>query len=181
MIANNVVLPAPFGPINAMMWPSRAVNETSFTANRPPKRCDMRSTAKSGLPMAGLRKRRRAHHSAPQLRKPTDQAAWRKPDDQHQDTTIHDQIDTGRIAAGHHLCALAQPSHHQCAKEWTDHRTGAADDRRQQSFDRNPGAVSEPGIDEQKILDVETSRGCRDRPRYRHRCNLDRNRVDTER
>ena len=38
MQLNMVVLPAPFGPITAVISRSRAAKETSFTAMRPPKR-----------------------------------------------------------------------------------------------------------------------------------------------
>src|SRR6516164_8005592 len=49
MQLNTVVLPAPFGPISAVISPRRAANEKSLTATRPPKRmlrCSTRSTAR---------------------------------------------------------------------------------------------------------------------------------------
>jgi hypothetical protein len=48
MQLNTVVLPAPFGPISAVMAPRAAVNERSFTATRPPKRIVRCSTASNG-------------------------------------------------------------------------------------------------------------------------------------
>jgi hypothetical protein len=48
MQLNTVVLPAPFGPISAVISPWFAVNETSFTAVRPPNRmvrCSTRNSA----------------------------------------------------------------------------------------------------------------------------------------
>ncbi len=38
MQLNSVVLPAPFGPISAVISPARAVKLKSLTATRPPKR-----------------------------------------------------------------------------------------------------------------------------------------------
>src|SRR5215472_9964180 len=116
MSANSVVLPAPFGPISPVMRPSGAVSDTPFTANKPPKRRDTRSTAKSGSVMPGLRKCGGTHPSVAPLRKPADQPAWREPDNQHQCAPIDDQIEPGRVAAGDRLCALAEPAHDQCAE-----------------------------------------------------------------
>src|ERR1700730_1300694 len=48
MIENSVVLPAPFGPISAVMRPVSAVNDALSTASRPPKRFDTLSTWSSG-------------------------------------------------------------------------------------------------------------------------------------
>jgi hypothetical protein len=42
--ANSVVLPAPFGPISAVMRPVSAVNDALSTASNPPKRFDTFST-----------------------------------------------------------------------------------------------------------------------------------------
>src|SRR5450755_4978878 len=46
--ANNVVLPAPLGPITAVMLPLATVSDASRTASSPPNRLDMPSTAKIG-------------------------------------------------------------------------------------------------------------------------------------
>src|SRR6185437_9066946 len=173
MSANNVVLPAPFGPISAVMRPCCAVSDTSFTARRPPKRRDTRSTCKSGSAMAGLWQWRRTLPAAAQLRKPADQPARREGDDQHQHATIDHEIDAGRLAAGHHPRAFAEPAHDQGAKKRPEHGVYAADDRRQQRLDRDPGAVGKPGIDEQKILDVEAAGRRGDRTGYHHRGKLD--------
>src|SRR5437763_4358322 len=48
MQLKTVVLPAPFGPINAVMSPRRTSNETSSTAVRPPKRMVKCSIVSSG-------------------------------------------------------------------------------------------------------------------------------------
>src|SRR6516164_7355780 len=44
MQLNTVVLPAPFGPMRAVISPRRALNESSLIASRPPKRMVNRST-----------------------------------------------------------------------------------------------------------------------------------------
>ena len=55
MIANSVVLPAPFGPISAVMRPASAVNDALSTASRPPKRLETFSTRSRGSATAALR------------------------------------------------------------------------------------------------------------------------------
>src|SRR5690348_11819437 len=181
MSANNVVLPAPLGPISAVMRPCGALSDTSLTASRPPKRRETRSTRNSGSAMAGLRQRRRTHRAMAPLRKPADQPARRKPDDQHQDAAVNHEVEAGRVAAGHQLRALTQATHQQRADQRTEHRADAADDRRQQRLDRDPGAVGQTGIDEEKILDVETAGRRGDRPGYHHCDELDRRRIHTKR
>jgi len=51
---NSVVLPAPLGPISAVMRPRGAVSDTPLTASRPPKRRDTLCTASRDSAMAGL-------------------------------------------------------------------------------------------------------------------------------
>ena len=72
MRENSVVLPAPLGPISAVMRPSGAASEAALTASRPPKRRETRSTTRSGSAMAGLHDRgcRRGATAFAQLRKP---------------------------------------------------------------------------------------------------------------
>src|SRR6266581_5218775 len=53
MQLNTVVLPAPFGPIKAVMSPRPAVNDRSLTARRPPKRMVRWSTRNNGDERAG--------------------------------------------------------------------------------------------------------------------------------
>ena len=55
MIANRVVLPAPFGPISAVMRPAAAANDALSTASRPPKRLETFSTRSRGSATAALR------------------------------------------------------------------------------------------------------------------------------
>src|SRR5215471_8256091 len=54
MIENSVVLPAPFGPISAVISPVCAVSEARSSASKPPKRLDTPSTRSSGSAMAAL-------------------------------------------------------------------------------------------------------------------------------
>ena len=54
MIENNVVLPAPFGPINAVIWPAATRNDAPSTASKPPKRFETFSTLRSASAIAVL-------------------------------------------------------------------------------------------------------------------------------
>src|SRR5262245_32501394 len=58
MMENSVVLPAPLGPISAVIRPASAASEASSTASRPPKRLHTRSTRSSGSTMGPLQHRR---------------------------------------------------------------------------------------------------------------------------
>src|SRR5512135_1870676 len=107
MMEKSVVLPAPLGPISAVIRPSAAVSDAAFTANRPPKRRVTRSTTRRGSAMAPLLDGRggwrgTARQPFAHLRKPADQAARCKPDDQHKHRAIDNQIKAGDIA-GHEL------------------------------------------------------------------------------
>src|SRR5207249_4036894 len=63
MMENSVVLPAPLGPISAVIRPASTASEALSTARRPPKRLNTRSTRSSGSAMGALQDRR------PQTRK----------------------------------------------------------------------------------------------------------------
>src|SRR6266849_6779783 len=52
MQLNTVVLPAPFGPIRAVISPRPAVNEKSLMATMPPKRMLRCSTRSTGTALA---------------------------------------------------------------------------------------------------------------------------------
>src|SRR6185295_310285 len=54
MQLNTVVLPAPFGPISAVMAPRAAEKERSSTATSPPKRMDRCSTRSTGAALGAL-------------------------------------------------------------------------------------------------------------------------------
>src|SRR5207244_2206550 len=53
MQLNTVVLPAPLGPIRAVISPRCALNERSWIATSPPKRMLKRSTRSTGAAAAG--------------------------------------------------------------------------------------------------------------------------------
>ena len=107
------------------------------------------------------------------LREPADQAARRKPDDQHEHRAINNEIEAGGVA-GQKLRGLAQRLDDKGTEQRTEHGADAADDRRQQRLDRDPGAVGNPGIDEEKILRVEASGGGGDGGRNNHGRQFDR-------
>ena len=98
MIANSVVLPAPFGPISAVMRPSSAANEARSTASSPPKRLAMTfSHRSSGLSHGALRcfvARSAAAHAA---REDTRDAARRERHDQHQHAAVDHEVEPGRV------------------------------------------------------------------------------------
>src|SRR2546430_7375495 len=133
---NSVVLPAPFGPISAVMRPVSAVNDALSTASRPPKRMETFSTCSSGSATAALHGCRVAGlleyavHAGDQ----SDDAARRKGHHEHEYATINDEVETRRVA-GHELGEFAQNLDHQRAEQRSEHRAGAADDRRQQRLD----------------------------------------------
>src|SRR6476620_9856102 len=151
MIENRVVLPAPFGPIRAVMRPGKAVNEASFTASRPPNRLETLSTWSKASATARLRCLCFSEDPAMQAGEDANDASRRKGDDEDQHAAINDEIETRR-AAGHELGQFAERLDHQCAEQRTEHRPDAADDRRKQRLDRNPRAIGDTGIDEQIIL-----------------------------
>src|SRR5689334_10177654 len=106
MIENNVVLPAPFGPISAVIRPGGAVSDAPSTAFNPPNQQLTRSTASSGSAikstMAHLLDRRwrrpaPAQKLAP-IHDPPDQPAWHYPDHQHENSAVNDEIEARRIA-----------------------------------------------------------------------------------
>src|SRR5215510_4512187 len=145
-MANSVVLPAPFGPISAVMRPASAVNDAPSTASRPPKRFDTASTRRSGSAMGTLR----CDDPRPRPAQAGEQAgyaAWRERHHQDQHGAVDDEIEAGRIA-GDELGHLAQRLDHQRAQQWTDRGADAADDGGKQRLDRDPRPVRDTGIDE---------------------------------
>src|SRR5215211_2812518 len=181
MIENSVVLPAPFGPISAVMRPASAVSDASLTASTPPKRLRTCSTRSSGSAMRPPRNRRaQACPAHPQVRQHADDAARGERHDQDQHAAIDDEIEPRRIA-GDELRQLAQRLDHQGAEQRPEHRSDAADDRRQQGFDRNPRSVGDTGIDEQEILRIEGPTGGRHGGRNRDGGELDPHGVHAER
>src|SRR5664279_1877808 len=91
--ANNVVLPAPLGPITAVMLPLSTVSDASCTASSPPNRLDMPSTAKIGSTMRGLpRLFGRPLQQSAQPRNNIGHAAWCKSDHQNQHDAINHEL-----------------------------------------------------------------------------------------
>ena len=82
MIENRVVLPAPFGPISAVMRPASASNDAWSTASRPPKRLETFSTRSRASVTAALRRCGRPDKPAAQVGEDAGDAARRKGNDQ---------------------------------------------------------------------------------------------------
>src|SRR5690349_6401526 len=101
MMANSVVLPAPFGPISAVMRPAGAANEAWSTASRPPKRFETPSTRSSGSGTGRLRCRSGAARPpppSPQVGQEAGDAARREGDDEDEHAAIDDEVEAGGIA-----------------------------------------------------------------------------------
>src|SRR5215208_4219808 len=103
MIANRVVLPAPFGPTSATIWPSSANSDAWSSASSPPKRREMFLTCSSSVTRL-LRLRREA---GAQCREDPRDAARRERHHQHQHAAVDHQIEPRRLA-GEKLGRLAE-------------------------------------------------------------------------
>src|ERR1700761_494414 len=92
MIANSVVLPAPFGPISAVMRCAVTANEAALTARKPPKRFEIFSMLNSASAMAQARRPKQTpafrHHRC----RKTGDAARRQTDDAHQKYAVNHEI-----------------------------------------------------------------------------------------
>src|SRR4029450_12815613 len=125
MIEKSVVLPAPLGPITAVMRPSRAARDAPLTANSPPNRQVTRSTTSKGsamprLPRGGRGRCAMARQQAAYMRYPADQSTRCKPDDQHEYGAIDNKVEAGRIAC-HELCSLAERLAHPGPEQRPEH------------------------------------------------------------
>src|SRR5580700_4144484 len=157
IIANKVVLPAPFGPIRAVMRPDSTSSETVSTAINPPKRLLTPSTRSSGSAMRLLRLQGfRGSDSLPRLAKQPGNAARSESHNENEDAAVDDEIEPRRVD-GDKFCRFAQRLDHERAEQRAEYRAGAADDGRKQRVDRNPGAIGDASIDEQEILGVEAA------------------------
>src|SRR4030081_2906515 len=89
-IENSVVLPAPFGPISAVMRPATAVNDARSSARRPPNRFDTASTRSRGSAIAPLQRCRAFGPPNAVIELPEDarDAARRKRDDRNEHAAI---------------------------------------------------------------------------------------------
>src|SRR5215208_7549547 len=124
MIANSVVLPAPFGPTSATIWPSSAVKAARSSASSPPKRRDTFSTRRISAIAAP-----RQPETTVALEHAHD-AAWRVGDDQNEHGTINNEIESGRIA-DKMFGGLTERLHHQGAEQRAVEGAETADDRRE--------------------------------------------------
>src|SRR5262245_42771107 len=119
-MANSVVLPAPFGPISAVMRPVSAMNDAWSTASRPPKRFDTASTRRSGSAMGALRyDGARPRPAIAQVGEQAGNAARRECHHQDQHAAIDDEVEPGCIA-GDELGDLAEGLDHERAEQWAD-------------------------------------------------------------
>src|SRR6476469_10653820 len=171
MIENSVLLPAPFGPISAVMRRAGASNDARSRASKPPKRFDTCSTRNTGSTMAaaqGCRRRRLAgEETVSQVEKHAGDSARRERDDQDEDASVDDEIEARRIA-GHELGDLSERLDHQRAEERAAYGADAADDGCEQSLDRDPWPIGDAGVDEEEILGIEAAGRRGDRGRDGH-------------
>src|ERR1700730_7091131 len=138
IMANKVVLPAPFGPIRAVMRPDWTLSETLSTASNPPKRLLTPPTRISGSAMRLFQPRQFQDSEAlPRLEKQPGDAIRSKSHDQDEDAAVDDEIEPRRVA-GDMLGQLAQRLDHERANQRTEYRADAADDGREQRLDRYP-------------------------------------------
>src|SRR4051794_13686830 len=153
MIENSVVLPAPFGPTSATIWPSSAMSEARSSASRPPKRREMFSTRR----MSAMTTCRPEMTTLHQPRKPA------RCEGHHEDeyAAVDHQIEARRVARDQ-LGGLAQRLHDERAEQRAEDRADAADDGREQRLDRDPRAVGNAGVEEEEILRIEAAAGSRD-------------------
>src|SRR5262249_61981161 len=96
MIENSVVLPAPFGPIGAVILPACALRDARSGATKPPKRLDTPSTRSSGSAMAALQGRRCGslgrQESPAQIEQHAGDAARRHRHDQDEHASVDHQV-----------------------------------------------------------------------------------------
>src|SRR5215470_5954342 len=183
MIENSVVLPAPFGPMSAVMRPCSAANDARSSASNPPKRFDTCSTRNRGSTMAAPQ---RCRYSNPgcqdalaQIEQNAGNPARRHCNDQNEYASVDHEIEAGGTA-GRQLGEFSERLDDECTQQWTEQRAHASDDGSEQCLDRNPGTIGDAGINEQEVLRIEAT-ACRgDGRRDRHGPELDDPRVHTE-
>src|SRR5262249_25353203 len=159
MMENSVVLPAPLGPISAVIRPASTASETLSTARRPPKRLNARSTRSSGSAMGALQERAPQTPKAPtqigqQARNPVRGKGYAQ--DQH--AAAEDNVEAGRVA-GDELAKSPECLDDQRTEGRPEHGADPPDNGREKALDRKPRPVGNTGIDEQKIFHVESPAG----------------------
>src|SRR5258708_39173375 len=160
MIENSVVLPAPFGPMSAVMRPWSAANDARSSASNPPKRFDTCSTRNRGSTMAAPQ---RCRYSGPesqdvlaQIGQNAGDPARRHCNDQNEYASVDHEIEAGGVAGGE-LGEFSKRLDDERTQQRTEHRAHASDDGSQQCVDRNPGTIVDAGIDEQEVLRIEAA------------------------
>src|SRR5215471_9078035 len=113
MIENSVVLPAPLGPISAVMLCASTSREAESTARSPPKRCETWSTRSSASATAATPDYgsgvNRAQAGVDAGRE-ADGPARSKCHDADKDRAIDREVYTRRVA-GNELCRFAEYAH----------------------------------------------------------------------
>ena len=183
MIENSVVLPAPFGPISAVIRPASAASDALIDGKQPAEALGDVFDAEQRLSHGAAPPRCSARPSDAATRGSAKMPAMPRGANattRIEHAAVDDEIEARRVA-GHELGQLAQRLDHQRAEQRTEHRADAADDRREQRLDRDPRAVGDAGIDEEEILRIEAAARRRDRGRERHGAELDHGGVDAER
>src|SRR5690242_20915104 len=113
--ANSVVLPAPFGPISAVMRPVAAVKDARSMARRPPKFFETFSTRSRGSAMAALR-HWLAAESLAQRGDNAGDSSGRESHHDNQHTSVNDEIEA-RCVTSDELGHLAERADHECAEQ----------------------------------------------------------------
>src|SRR5215470_3801268 len=131
MIENRVVLPAPFGPMRAVIRPLSAENDARSSASKPPKRFDTCSTRSRSSTMIAFNRRRQSGpggwDAVAKVEEDAGDAARRDCDDQNENASVDDEIESGCIT-GRELGDLAKRLDHECAEQGAENGPDAADD-----------------------------------------------------
>src|SRR5262249_52861500 len=98
MMANSVVLPAPLGPIRAVMRPASPASDTPSTASRPPKRLETCAVRRSGSAMSAPRCGGPRREARAPLGEQAGDPARRKGYDQNQQGAVDHEIEPRRAA-----------------------------------------------------------------------------------
>ena len=151
---NNVVLPAPLGPISPTISPAPTLSETSESAFKPPKRLEMPRNLQQGL-----------RHDLSPLPKPARKALAHGDEaarlDQNNDDEEHaeDELRQASRLRGEDLVReFFQRNDEERPQDRTNRCTDSADDRDHRHAHRNRGdAEDRVGIEEILELRVERS------------------------
>src|SRR5262245_64577825 len=102
MIENSVVLPAPFGPMRAVIRAVSAEKDDRSSASKPPKRFETCSTRSRGSSIVALQRSRHGGLGGlkvtAKVAEHAGNAARRDCDDRNENASVDDEIETGCIA-----------------------------------------------------------------------------------